>query len=703
MRLGIAAVVVLALASPAAEAKVRIRTLPTRADLISDGQALVRVTGAKRFTARLGRRSVRKAFKLRANGHVEGVVRGLKVGRNVLTVRTRTGGARLTITNHPNGGPVFSGPQVQPWRCQEKAVDKQCNQPPAFGYLYRSTDPSKADLLPYDPDNPPGDVATTTTDTGREVPFVVRQEVGYQDRDQYVILALFDPGKPWTRWHPQPQFNHKLFIPGGGGCGASYGVGAAPLVDFAGTIPTTPGRVSSYVTALGRGFAVMSTALDHTGHNCNLATEAESLIMAKERVVENYGDIRYTIGTGCSGGSAVQMTVSNAYPGGVYDGLVITCSFPDVLTGGVQFADYHLLRHYFEAPEHLATWPAAQWGLVYGRPDPVNAIFSDEALFKAATNPVGTCVPAEQAYHPQTNPGGARCSILDYMVNILGPRPRRVWTDMEKRAGHGFAGVPFANAGIQYGLGALDQGTITAAQFVDLNAAVGGANIDLNFTPARLSGDRRAVVNAYRSGVVNEMTHMSRVAIINHAGPDPGIAHDYAHAWWIRDRLDRAQGHHDNDVLWFGPTPLVGDQSWPSEALLAMDRWLAAVEKDTSDKPLAKKILADKPDDVGDRCTAELCESGLATRFGTARQVAGGDERNDIVSCRLKPLVRDPAFTDEQFAQLQQAFPTGVCDWTKHGIGQRKNVAWLTYQDRKGRVIYGGRPLGSRPRSRTLR
>jgi hypothetical protein len=704
MRLGpAAAFVVLSLTAPAAQATVRIRTLPTRADLISDGQALVRVTGARHFRARLGTRDVRRAFRPRPDGHVEGVVRGLEVGRNRLTVRTRHGGARLTITNHPNGGPVFSGPQIQPWKCEPAAKDAQCDRPATYRFLYRSTDPSKADLVPYDPKHPPGDVATTTTDTGKTVPFIVREEVGYQDRDQYVMLTLFAPGKPWTRWRPQPQFNHKLFIPGGGGCGAGYGASYAPLVDFSGTLPPTPGRASSYITALGRGFGVLSTALDNTGHNCNLATEAESLVMAKERFVENYGDVRYTIGTGCSGGSVVQMTVANAYPGGVYDGLIITCAFPDVLTAGAQFADYHLLRAYFEAPQHLALWPPAQWGLVYGRPDPVNAIFSDEVLFKGATNPVGTCVPPDEAYDPAKAPGGARCSILDYMINVLGPRPRRVWTDMERRAGRGFAGQPFATAGIQYGLGALRQGLITPAQFVDLNATVGGDDIDLRPMPARMPGDRRAVVNAYRTGLVNEMTHMSRVAIINHAGPDPGIAHDYARAWWIRDRLDRAQGNHDNDVLWFGPTPLIGDQSWPGEAVLAMDRWLAAVKQDRSRTPLARKIVSDRPKDVADRCTADLCESEAATRYGTPRQVSGGDERNDIVSCRLKPLTRDPVFSDAQWSQLEQAFPGGVCDWTKPGIGQRRNLAWLTYQDGSGRVIYGGRPMGPPPRSVPLR
>ena len=124
--------------------------------------------------------------------------------------------------------------------------------------------------------------------------------------------------------------------------------------------------------------------------------------------------MRYTIGTGCSGGSIVQQTVANAYPGAVYDGLVITCAYPDVLSAGAQFADYHLLRKYFEDPSKWGSgvlWPPAQWGPVEGRPDPVNAIVADEELFKDATNPVGDCVPADQAYDPQSRPG--RRALLD--------------------------------------------------------------------------------------------------------------------------------------------------------------------------------------------------------------------------------------------------------------------------------------------------
>ena len=106
-----------------------------------------------------------------------------------------------------------------------------------------------------------------------------------------------------------------------------------PLNDASGTLDAIPVPLAqnSYVDALGRGFAVISTALANTGHNCNVAHNAESLMMAKERLIEQYGTLRYAIGTGCSGGSVAQHTVANAYPG-IYQGLVTTCSYPDMMS-----------------------------------------------------------------------------------------------------------------------------------------------------------------------------------------------------------------------------------------------------------------------------------------------------------------------------------------------------------------------------------
>ncbi len=129
---------------------------------------------------------------MRPNGKLEGLLTGLRLGPNVLTARLQDGyGARLTIVDHPVGGPVFSGPQIQPWLCQAGAKDKQCDEPPSFAYYYlpagtsdtgagASGIASDSPFQPYDPSNPPPSpaIATTTTTGGVTAPFIIRQETG---------------------------------------------------------------------------------------------------------------------------------------------------------------------------------------------------------------------------------------------------------------------------------------------------------------------------------------------------------------------------------------------------------------------------------------------------------------------------------------------------------------------------------------------
>src|SRR5207248_11113992 len=59
-------------------------------------------------------------------------------------------------------------------------------------------------------------------------------------------------------------------------------------------------------------------------------------------------------------------------------------------------------------------------------------------------------------------------------LNVFGPRPQDQWGPQEQQLGHGFAGLPVDNVGVQYGLNALKQGIITPAQFADLNSKIGG-------------------------------------------------------------------------------------------------------------------------------------------------------------------------------------------------------------------------------------
>ncbi len=729
----VVALVVACLAAVPADAakkaapQLTISVLSGRADLISGGSSLIEIglpQGAdpQRVKIRLGGQDISSVFAVRSDGRFSGLVSGLALGPNQLTA-TLPGatGTQITLTNHPIGGPVISGPQLQPWQCQSEAIDSQCNQPPTYRYVYKSTDPTKSGFQPYDPSSPPSDVAQTTTDQGSTVPFIVRIETGYMDRDQYQVAALFQPGKPWTTFDPQKQFNHKLLILHGVSCGVDYGTGGAP--DTTGSSSPT-GDVGQY--ALGRGFVTMSTALDHSGHNCNLPLQAESLIMAKEYLVKNYGTLRYTIGTGCSGGSLAEQWIANAYPG-VYQGILPTCSFPDAWGTATQFLDYHLLLSYFTGPSKWGSgvvWSPTQMADVEGHVTIVNSEVSDNAQWHVAV-PTDPCAGTtdETRYDPQTNPGGVRCTIQDAAINVFGPNPPATWSDNEKLLGHGFAVPPIDNVGVQYGLEALQKGQITAAQFVDLNAKIGGLDIDTNPIPDRIdSGAAPSLANAYRSGMINETNNLDRTAIIDCRGPDPGAFHDAYRAFAVRARLDREHGTHANQLIWEGPAPIVGDAQCEHTSFIAMDRWLAAVEKDTSGAPLPRKLVSDKPSDLSDRCydgagqklTDAICGEAVVPIYGTPRMVSGDAITTDANKCQLKPLSRSDytvgvgplavpvSFTDAEWARLQATFPTGVCDFSKPGVSQQGAIPWQTYQDASGSVIYGGTPLGGPPASQPL-
>ena len=603
-----------------------ITVLSNRADLVSGGDALVAIglppgVRPQDLRVQIGRRDVTRAFAQRPTGRVEGVLTGLRVGRNDVVATARGGQVRLTITNHPASGPVFSGRHVQPWRCAPGAQDGNCTRPATYELLYNDG----TGFSPYDPANPPASVPTTTTDEGKKVPYIVRVESGVLLRDSYKIATLFEPGRPWAPWAPHRGWNRKLVITHGASCDTSYEQGEAPdVLDD---------------TALSRGFMVMSHALDNAGHNCNPVTQAESLMMTKEHLVDRYGPLRYTIGTGCSGGALAQNVVANAYPG-IYQGITTACSFPDSWSGRMLYEDYSLLRRYFEDPSRWqpgVAWAPDDLQAVMGHPNYVNAIVYNTAI-NPILDPSRRCpgVDDEDVYDPETNPKGVRCSQQDYMVNVFG-----------RRAQDGFANRPWDNEGVQYGLRALREGTITPAQFLDLNRKVGGRDIDYEPTEGRAVADRAALARAFRSGAVNTASNLDQVAIIDLRGPDPGAFHDVYRTYALRARLDREQGHHDNHVLWRGSVALFGDPDYQGEAIIAMDRWLAQVEKDRSARPLAHKILANKPKDLVDRCSdgapggsdlpGEYCDA-VVQSYSTARIEAGMPFTDDVIKCALKPL-----------------------------------------------------------------
>lgn len=616
-----------------------IHILSNRADLISGGDALVEIVAPHIVGVQvlMNEQDVTESMTLMEDGVMRGLISGLEIGENEIKAIFGGGGQIVeTIVNHPYGGPVFSGPQVQPWTCtNDNAVDEKCNQAAEFEFKYvpksqfelfvENFNPQSPGLpgafLPYDPENPPpaDAIAQVTTDEGVSLPYIVRIETGVINRDRYQIMSLWQPDKDWNAVVPQEQWNGKILVHHGGNVGVSYGMGNPPNGDLSGTAPEGAESLlgDSISVALARGFITLSTAQANLGHNVNLVTAAESLVMAKEHIVEQYGPLRYTIGTGCSGGAIAQQHIANAYPG-IYQGLIVQCSYPDVWTTATQFADYNLLNEYLgnqvsEDPADLASFVgsllsspvfAVQWPALYGHL-PINPIVSDLAFFPSAAPNQENCPGlAGQAdvYDPEARPDGLRCGLADYMLNQFGARPPEVWSTNEQLLSKGFTGIPLDNTGVQYGLGALQAGVITGTQFLAVNREIGGLDIDINYQPQRTVADTQALENAYRTGAINTAQNLANIPIIDLRGPDPGLAHDAFHSWQMRARLQEQQGHARNHVIWFGAFPLAGDTIFTTEALLVMDHWLANIEADEGTGAVEGKVLANKPVTARDRC-----------------------------------------------------------------------------------------------------
>jgi hypothetical protein len=73
------------------------------------------------------------------------------------------------------------------------------------------------------------------------------------------------------------------------------------------------------------------------------------------------------------------------------------------------------------------------------------------------------------------------------------------------------------------------------------------------------------------------------------------------------------------------------------------------------------------------------------------RRVAGGPLEESVFKCQLKPLnATDPdygsnGFTAAQWSRLSAAFSSGVCDWSKPGVGQSDAIG-LTFSGGPGGV-----------------
>lgn len=684
-----------------------VQVLSSRPEYVSGGDALVDVTlsdPAASFVVTLNGVDVSSTFQadpLRA-GRKLGLVTGVVNGANTLVATAGGTSTSLSMTGYPASGPMISGPHQTPYFCTTDqfnlpdgtklgaALDANCSVSRRVDYVYRTTStPATFASLP-NPTVRPANLATVTNNLGKTVNFIVRVETGTLNRAIYQSAILHDPVVDPA---PSPTaapagWNKKVIYPLGGGCQGGWYSQGASIVSALNL---------SYLTA---GYGVLTATLNTFGNNCNDLLSSETILMVKERFIESYGVPMFTIGTGSSGGAYQSNHTADNYPG-TFDGIVTTNSFPDVTTGMVSLGDSRLLDVFFNV-SRPGQYSADQQKAISGYLQVNNIGFlSGRTIASGSARRMDPrvafpgVVPVGLRYDPVTNPTGARGSVYDHTVNVYGR--------IAGTPGSGFAQRPLDNVGVQYGLKAFNDGVITFDQFVELNTAIGGFDIDLNHIPSRTVGYQDAIRRAYQGGrILNAGNGMASIPVITRlAGGDQAVNGDIHLRFWahaIRARLIKANGNADNQVI-------VGTLYPVDQLIEQMDRWLTTIGADATTISKAAKVVKNKPVDAVDACwtaagvkiveTQTLSGSGQCnTLFPaglSASLVAGAPIALDIIKCQLKPISAadyTAVLTAAQTVRLNLAFPQGVCDWTKPGVEQTKSTPWASFGPSPSNLIF---------------
>ena len=706
---------------------VRLSVLSSPAHQVSGGDARVHLRAARglhdKLDLWLNGRLISPPLAAVADG-LEGVVSGLTDGRNVLQVRHRSAGVRdtLVMINYPITGPITTGPQQTPFVCTTTQLGRQplvdsatapgytvrnaagavigysrnCSIDTVVSYLYRSTANSWKPLPAGGAR--PADMATVTLAGGRTVDFVVRREMGSINRFLYSFAMLAPAGESPTA-PDLSLWNRKLlyWFQGGVAIGHSQG--------------TVHGG-SLNPDILRQGYAIVHSSGNNTGTHYNMNLAGETAQMTKERFVERYGVPTYTVGLGGSGGAIQQYLIAQNNPG-VLDGLLPVQSYPDMVTQTIHVGDCELLEHYMDATDRgNARWRVTKnrtllvgfnaeegFARVNDALAPLKtalgystAVGSTECvpgwrgLTPLAMNPLYGQAPNQQFYEPQSDIAAIRWTHYDDLRNVYG-------VDAS-----GAARPTWDNVGVQYGLGAIKAGKITAAEFLHLNWHVGGwkhpsdmvqetfpffgtsateinkaltipgyfdpwsrKNMNLGALPGqpapRTRGDMLAMRAAYTSGHVFS-GKLDLPAIDHRQYMERELdMHNSHQSFAVRQRV---QEHPDNSgklVIWFTDTmPGTPKASQTLEALAVMDEWLLNMRANPG-----KGVSRNRPARAVDSCfntagqlmhagsevwngTLDRRTAGACTQafplYGTPRIAAGAPIEGGIYHCARKTVER---------------------------------------------------------------
>ena len=549
---------------------------------------------------------------------------------------------------------------------------QRCQVADQVEYRYRTAAGAIKTLAPGATELPNDIAYLATTDlvgtdrmnlgSATQIPYLFRYQRGTLPTNRFIysiaMLVPFDEylgsvgaDGPWNQRH----WNGRLVFSFDGGVGIGHSQG------------DLSNSGSQMNEALRLGHAVVYSSGTRTSTQYNLMLGGRTAAELKSRFVADHGEPLYTVGIGGSGGGIQQYVYAQNHPD-LLDGLIPQYSYPDMTTQTINVGDCELLEHYMDVLDvgnpRWQNWDNRK--ILQGQ----NSIEGFSSDWQERTGDTGSseCIEGWRGATPLAlNPTfglavGEDQVVLPYAAELLGkigagqpavpddfpdlgrllrtsadPREWVEWThwaDVAEVYGidpvTGYARVPWDNVGVQYGLRAVADGTITPGEFLDLNAKVGswkpssentpescgmvkamagdtlgafgkliglctGDELDqyssrqMNFStdasvPApRYEADVSAITAAFASGLEFDGKLPRDVPILDvrHYLEDQLNMHNAHQSFVTRERIKRTQGNADNQVIWFlDARPGIDDEATDrlyDQGFRVMDSWLATM------------------------------------------------------------------------------------------------------------------------------
>ncbi|WP_416391608.1 DUF6351 family protein [Alloalcanivorax xenomutans] len=643
--------------------EVSLSVLSSDPQWVSGGDARIRIEGAPEgATLALNGEPVTADSLSEKEEGLEGVISGLVLGDNALTVSDSEGGvlATLTLTNYPQEGPMFSGPHQYPFVCttvsefgkqplvdtdgdegfpvydkggQQIGLSRDCGLEPFVEYVYRSTDGSYKPM-PEDGSRP-ADIATTTLLDGREVDFVVRWERGTINRFLYSIAMLAEAGEDPDSLDTG-LWNGRLMYRFQGGVGIGHTQGRMDV-----------NRRALQPDVLGKGYAIIYSTGTRMSEHYNVQVGGETALMVKERFVELYGKPLYTVGLGASGGAIQQYVYGQNHPG-LIDAAIPVQSYPDMVTQTIHIGDCELLEYFMDATDRdndkWHTTKNRTWLVGLNATDEVpDPLAGAKTQLGYGTAPGSTeCVESWRGLTPLTmNPHFGNAENQEQMqpAGVMDSVNWSHYDDLRNVYGVDGEGYPrrlFDNVGVQYGLQSFLDGHISAEEFLKLNATVGGwkpqkemvqegfpflgtqddvladpstfdpwssRNMTLSEDPStpapRTEGNLEAIRAAYDAGIVFHGEIDIPVIDWRPYLEEELDMHNAHQSFAVRQRMIDFAGNADNQVIWFSDARPEEGPDQVALALEVVDEWMANLLAD----PQAS-VAQSRPERARDACFA---------------------------------------------------------------------------------------------------